>query len=186
MNIIASDILPDVLEIKLSKHTDHRGCFCRVFCQKSIKELGVDFIPKQISNSYNKKVGTLRGLHFQKPPYEEDKIVSCISGMIFDVVVDLRPNSATFGKWVCFTLSSDNNTQIFIPKGFAHGFQTLRKNTIVNYMISENYHPNYASGVFWADDYLKIDWPQFTGKRSISEKDNNLPPFEKQNFEFFK
>ena len=182
MKATSSEKFPDVLTIKLDTHSDERGSFSRKFCQMSIREFGLDFHPKQISHSHNKKTDTLRGLHFQAPPYDEEKIVSCISGSIFDVVVDIRPSSSTFGDWTSFILTANENTQLFIPKGFAHGFQTLKDNTVVTYIISKEYNERYASGIVWSDEKLKISWPEPNHERIISERDKSFSTFDDLEF----
>ena len=183
MDVIVSKIFPDVLTIQMDSHVDDRGSFTRCFCETSLRALGLAFTPKQISNSCNTKKETLRGLHYQKHPREEEKIVSCIHGSIFDVIVDIRPNSPTYGRWEGFFLTSEKNTLLFIPKGFAHGFQTMSDNTIVNYMISEDYAPNHSSGIFWADKHLQIEWPKVEGRRVISTRDAQLPHFRTLKFQ---
>ncbi len=182
MKVTMSEEIPDVLSIKFDKHHDIRGSFSRKFCIRSMQDVGLDFYPKQISHSHNNKADTLRGLHFQSPPYDEEKLVSCISGCMFDVVVDIRPASRTFGVWASFFLTADENTQLFIPKGFAHGFQTLSDNTVVSYMISENYNKGHASGIVWSDETLRIGWPKPNHKRIISERDDSFSTFDELDF----
>ena len=138
---------------------DDRGFFVRTFCEREFAEKSLESRFVQTSLSYNKTKGTLRGLHFQLPPHEEVKIVGCIKGAICDVIVDLRAASPTFGKWRAYLLSEENGCQIYIPKGFGHGYQTLTDEAMVSYAISEFYAPDSASGIRFDDPQLGIDWP---------------------------
>lgn len=153
---------------------DSRGFFARLFCAKAFHERGLNPHLEQISMSYNARAGTLRGLHIQRPPFCEAKLVRVTRGAIFDVVVDVRRRSATFGQWLGFELSSENRRQLYIPEGLAHGFQTLVPETEVLYHISVPYQPGSASGVRWDDPDLAIAWPELSGL-TISERDAGLP-----------
>ncbi len=159
--------------IRPEEHMDERGSFFRTYCKKELKKLNVedDFVQHNISQ--NNKKGTLRGLHFQRKPYEESKIVRCISGKVFDVLVDIRKNSSTYGKYLHLELSSENGLAVYIPEGFAHGFQTLTDDATLFYLMSESYQPEYACGIRWDDPVVNIKWP--LGNKIISEKDKNLP-----------
>jgi len=154
---------------------DERGSFSRQFCRRELADHGLvtDFV--QHSSSRSKSVGTLRGLHFQRPPYMEVKLVSCRKGAIWDVIVDLRIGSPTYRQWQGFELNPDNQRQLYIPKGFAHGFQSLCDDTEVNYLISEYYVPNAADGIRYDDPAFPIDWPLTIG--AISQKDRDWPTF---------
>lgn len=163
--------------IELELKADERGYFARIFCEEEFKKIGVDFKIAQASRSFNKKCRTIRGMHFQKEPKAEDKIVQCIKGEIYDVAVDLRPNSRTFGQWVAQKLSEENQKMFFIPKGFAHGFQVLKDNSEVQYFISEFYSPECGSGVRWNDPLLNIDWPM--KDPVLLDKDKNWPLIQK-------
>jgi dTDP-4-dehydrorhamnose 3,5-epimerase len=156
--------------------SDERGYFARIFCKKEFKKIGFDFKIVQVNRSLTKKRGTIRGLHFQKPPKSEDKIVVCLKGKIFDVALDLRKNSPTFGKWVGVELSEENKKMFLIPKGFAHGFQTLTDNCEILYFVSEFYSPKYESGIRWDDPFFNIKWP--IKNPILSEKDKNWPLFK--------
>lgn len=145
-------IVPDLIE-------DERGFFARTFCQKEFEAHGLRPTLVQCSVSFNKKKGTLRGMHYQVPPHEEAKLVRCTRGAIYDVVLDLRPSSPTFKQWVAEELTAANRRMVYIPEGFAHGFQTLADHTEVSYQMSEFYHPECARGVRWDDPAFKIDWP---------------------------
>jgi dTDP-4-dehydrorhamnose 3,5-epimerase len=155
--------------------TDERGFFARSFCKEEFQKHGLETDIVQCNISYNKKRGTLRGMHYQVPPFEEAKIVSCTNGSIYDVVLDLRRDSATYCQWVAVELSADNYRMVFIPKGCAHGFQTLVDNTVVYYQMTEVFHPESASGVRWNDPVFGIQW--VLDETIISEKDKNLSDF---------
>ncbi|EPA05247.1 dTDP-4-dehydrorhamnose 3,5-epimerase [Candidatus Nitrosarchaeum limnium] len=145
--------------IEIEKCEDERGFFARTWDSNVYKENGLNPNLVQSSISFNIEKGTIRGMHFQKPPHEEDKVVRCTRGKIFDVIIDLRNNSPTFTKWQGFELSENNHKMIYIPKGFAHGFQTMEKDSEVFYQMSEYFMPEYASGVRWDDPAFKITWP---------------------------
>jgi dTDP-4-dehydrorhamnose 3,5-epimerase len=164
--------------IEFEKFNDERGFFARTFCEKEFEKAGIKgFKIVQSSVSGNIKAGTLRGMHFQKAPHEASKIVTCIRGKIFDVALDLRPQSETFMQYFSIELSQDSNLSMFIPVGFAHGFQTIVDNSIVEYSISEFYYPELASGVRWDDPAFKIAWPECKN-RIISKFDKNLVDFK--------
>ena len=151
--------LSAVYIIEPEKTEDQRGFFARSWDAKQFKELGLDSRVAQLSISNNKKKGTLRGLHYQIPPYEETKIVRCTRGKVFDVIVDLRKNSKTFKKWYSIELSADNYKMIYVPKGFATGYQTLVDNTDITYQMSEFYMPKYYRGIRWNDPTFNFKWP---------------------------
>ena len=162
--------------IELEKLEDERGFFARTWDQKLFEENGLNSRIVQCSISFNKLKGTIRGLHFQIPPHEEAKLVSCIKGKIFDVIVDLRSSSDTYKKWFSIELNDQNKKMLYIPEGFAHGFQTLEDNTLVYYQISEIYSPEHARGVRWDDNTFQIEWP--LKKTVISKKDSSYQSFE--------
>ena len=155
--------------INLDKKEDDRGFFARCFCQKEFLSFGLNVDWVQVNNSFSKKTGTLRGLHFQYNPYSEVKLVKCLKGAIWDVVVDLRIGSKTFGKWYGSELSDENGTMMYVPKGFAHGFITLKKNTEILYLVSEFYSPNFEGNLIWNDPDISIKWP--INPTLISNKD---------------
>lgn len=138
---------------------DERGFFARSFCKKEFEEHGLNPCIVQCNISYNKNKATLRGMHYQVAPHAEDKVVSCPRGSIYDVIIDLRPDSVTYCEWLAVELSSENYTMLYIPKGYAHGFQTLEYNTAILYQMSEFYHPDSARGVRWDDPAFGIEWP---------------------------
>lgn len=162
--------------ISLEKHEDERGFFARTWCKKEFKNKGLNSDLVQCNISYNKEKGTLRGMHYQTFPYEEVKLVSCIVGAVYDVIVDIRKDSSTYGKWFGIELTARNNKAIYIPKGLAHGFQTLLDNSVVFYQMSEFYHPENARGFSWHDKKFNIEWP--VEKKIISEKDNLYNDFK--------
>ena len=149
--------------IQINKHVDNRGNFFK-FHPQQILEFDLD----SVAISVNPLIGTIRGLHFQPEPYAEEKVITCLQGAIFDVTVDLRPQSKTFGEWRSLELNAGNSVQIYLPKGIAHGFQTLEPNTIVHYSISGSYSKNSASTIDPLGD-LDIDWP--LNEKHISKKD---------------
>lgn len=155
--------------IDLDRAEDERGFFARSFCQQEFRKHGIDFNIAQCSISFNAGKGTLRGMHYQAAPFEEAKLVSCIKGKIYDVIIDLRKDSATYCQWCALELSERCHKMLYIPKGFAHGFQTLENNSTVFYQISEFYHPECARGIGWDDPIFSIKWPLEV--RLISEKD---------------
>ena len=152
---------------------DDRGFFARSFCAREFAAHGLDSSVAQCNISFNQKAGTLRGLHFQTEPHEEAKLVRCTRGAIYDVVVDLRPDSSTYRRWYAAGLTSENRRMLFIPSGFAHGFQTLVDDSEVFYQMSEFYHPESGRGVRWDDPALAIEWP--LANPIMSEKDRIHP-----------
>ncbi len=151
--------LADAYTIDLEKREDERGFFARFFCVNEYDKVGLDRNIVQINNSLSKDIGTLRGMHYQLSPKAETKIVRCIRGSLYDVIVDLRPSSPTFLKWFGATLSADNRTMIFVPKGFGHGFLTLEENTEAFYLVTEFYSPEHERGLRWNDPKINIQWP---------------------------
>lgn len=167
--------LNDVYIIKLEKLKDERGFFARSWCKKEFSSRGLVNECVQTNLSFNRLKGTLRGMHYQKKPYEEVKLVRCIKGAVYDVVIDLREQSSTFLQWLGVELNEDNRDMIYIPKGFAHGFLTLQDNTEIFYQMSEYYKSNAAWGLRYDDPAIKIQWPEEV--KEISEKDESWPKF---------
>lgn len=161
--------------IELEPKADERGSFSRIFCKTEFANQGIEFDIVQANLSTTQYEGSIRGLHFQYPPKEEGKVVQCLKGRIYDVLVDLRSDSSTYGKWEAFELTNENRKLLFIPKGLAHGFQALTDNCEVLYFMSEFYSPEYAGGIFWNDAEVGIKWPLEV--TYISNKDKNLPLF---------
>ncbi|MCH9050282.1 MAG: dTDP-4-dehydrorhamnose 3,5-epimerase [Proteobacteria bacterium] len=155
---------------------DARGFFARTWCAEEFDRMGLNPNLVQCSTSFNARRGTLRGLHYQAPPHAETKLVRCTMGRIFDVIVDLRADSPTRGKWTALVLSAENRAMIYIPEGFAHGFQTLADDSEVFYQISAIYAPEASRGIRWDDPDLAIDWPRIE-ERVISERDDAFPSF---------
>jgi dTDP-4-dehydrorhamnose 3,5-epimerase len=154
---------------------DERGFFARTFCRKEFEAHGLDPNLVQCSVSFNKTKGTLRGMHYQVSPYQETKLVRCTTGAIHDVILDLRPDSPTFKQWVSVELTRENWRMLYVPKGVAHGFQTLHDETEVLYQMSEFFHSECAKGVRWDDPQFGIEWP--SAERIISERDRTYPDF---------
>jgi len=165
--------LKDSYFIEPERIIDERGFFARSFDQKIFSNLGFANNFVQCNISFNKKKGTLRGLHFQEKPNSESKLVRCTKGKVFEVLVDIRPDSSTYRKWVSVILSSENRKMIFVPDGFALGFQTLEDDTELFYQMSQYYEPNSSRGIIWNDPCLKIPWP--LNPTIISKKDQTLP-----------
>lgn len=161
--------------IEPEKLADDRGFFTRTWCQQEFSDQGLDSHLVQSSISFNHQQGTLRGMHLQLPPAAEVKLVRCTRGAIYDVIVDLRLDSATYLQWTGVKLTADNRNALYIPKGFAHGFQTLEDDTEVFYQISEFYNPDLARGFRWNDPTFKIDW--LTAVSIISERDRAYPDY---------
>jgi dTDP-4-dehydrorhamnose 3,5-epimerase len=161
--------------IEVERHTDERGFFARTFCQQEFEAHGLKAEVAQCNVSFNKRKGTLRGMHYQAAPFAEAKLVRCTSGSIYDVIIDLRPSSATFKQYFAVELSAENPRMLYIPEGFAHGFQTLQDDTEVFYQMTQQYSAEHARGVRWNDPAFGIEWPE--GERIIIERDQNYPDF---------
>ena len=163
--------LKDCYLIDLDKNEDERGFFARYFCKKEFLDYGLNTNWVQINNSMSYQSGTLRGLHFQYSPYEEIKLVRCIRGSIWDVVVDLRQDSNTYKKWFGAKLTDKNRTMMYVPKGFAHGFLSTKPITEIIYLSSEFYRPDYEDILLWNDPDIAIKWPE--NPKVISNKDSS-------------
>ena len=161
--------------IQPEKRKDDRGFFARTFCREEFLAHGLNPAVSQCNVSFNKRSGTLRGMHYQISPFAETKLVRCISGAIFDVIIDLRESSETFTQYFALELSAPSGNMLYIPEGFAHGFQTLRDDTEVFYQMSQPYAPDSARGVRWDDPAFAIQWP--AAERIILERDRNYPDF---------
>jgi dTDP-4-dehydrorhamnose 3,5-epimerase len=152
---------------------DERGWFVRTFCKNEFTKIGHSDEWVQMNHSFTNEAGTIRGMHFQKPPYSETKLIRCIAGNVFDVMIDLRRNSNTFLKWFGIELSAENKKMIFIPGGFAHGFQTLTDNCQLIYHHTAFYKPGFEEGIMYNDKMINVNWPKPVTK--ISERDNSHP-----------
>ncbi len=167
--------IPGVRIVTPRKHGDHRGFFSEVYKQSEWRQAGMDYTFVQDNHSFSAPVGTLRGLHFQTPPFAQDKLVRVLRGRILDVAVDIRRSSPTFGKHVALELSVENWRQLFVPAGFAHGFITLEPDTEVFYKVTAHYSPDHDRGLAFDDPALGINWPMPPGGPLLSEKDKHWP-----------
>lgn len=173
--IFTETSLPGAYVIEPELQQDERGVFARTFCSREFAEYGLNPNLVQCNISFNRNRGTLRGMHFQAPPHEEAKLVRCTLGAIYDVIVDIRPQSPTFRQWLGVELSAANRKMLYIPEGLAHGFLTLEDDTEVFYQMSEFYHPECARGIRWDDPVFGIRWPD--APRVISAKDQQYPGY---------
>lgn len=162
--------------INIDTKEDERGYFGRAYCRNEFAALNIDFTIAQSNISYNKHKGTLRGMHRQGAPHDEAKLVQCISGSLYDVIIDMRSNSPTLHQWIGTTLSAQNNKMLYIPEGFAHGFITLEDDTKVMYLISQFYAPGAEQPIRWNDPFFNIDWPM--EPQVMSGKDKSIPLFQ--------
>ncbi|MDZ7611642.1 MAG: dTDP-4-dehydrorhamnose 3,5-epimerase [Candidatus Moranbacteria bacterium] len=169
--------LKDVKLIKPQVFGDHRGFFLESYSKKKFQEVGIENEFVQDNHSKSEKKGVLRGLHFQKPPHAQAKLVRVTKGSVYDVIVDLRKNSPTYGRWQGFELSEKNFLMLFVPKGFAHAFCTLEPETEFLYKVDDFYAPECDSGIVWNDPGLAIEWP--VEDPILSEKDQELPAWKK-------
>ncbi len=168
--------LKDAYLIELEKLGDERGFFARSYCKKEFQEQGIDHAIVQSNISYNKFRHTLRGMHYQAEPHGEAKLIRCSKGGIYDVIIDVCPDSPTFKRWISIELNEENGRMLYVPKGFAHGFLTLENDTEVIYEVSEYYTPGAEEGIMYDDPVFDIPWP--AEAEVISEKDQQWPAFE--------
>lgn len=176
MEVINTNI-PGVMLLKPRYFFDQRGYFVETYNKRSAQDLGVTACFVQDNQSLSIKRGTVRALHFQVPPKSQAKLVRVLRGSIYDVAVDLRTGSSTYGHWVAVTLTSNGGEQLFVPRGFGHGFCTLEPNTEVAYKVDEYYAPEWERGLAWDDPTLAIDWPIAPGDAILSDKDRKLGRF---------
>nr|WP_278436363.1 dTDP-4-dehydrorhamnose 3,5-epimerase [Brucella anthropi] len=169
--------LDGVFEISPRKFGDDRGFFSETYNAKSFAEAGIDLTFVQDNHSYSAAKGVVRGLHYQLPPFAQDKLVRVIRGAILDVAVDIRKSSPTFGKWVALEVSAEKWNQILVPKGFAHGFMTLVENTEVIYKVTNYYSPEHDRSIRFDDPAIGIDWPIASSDVQLSDKDQKAPLF---------
>jgi dTDP-4-dehydrorhamnose 3,5-epimerase len=169
--------LPGAFVVELERREDERGFFARAWCRREFEEhrLAPQFL--QCNISFNEQSGTLRGMHYQVAPHEEAKLVRCTRGAIYDVVIDLRRSSPTFKRWIGVELTAANRRALYVPEGFAHGYQTLTDETETFYQVSEFYTPDAERGLRWDDSSFAIKWPEVE-VRIISEKDQSWPDFK--------
>lgn len=168
--IFAETKLNGAFIIEPEGQEDERGFFARTWCEREFAAHGLNARLVQCNISFNKKKGTLRGMHYQAAPYAEAKLVRCTKGAIYDVIIDLRPDSKTFKQWLAFELTEENHRMVYVPDGLAHGFQTLVDNTELFYQMSEFYYPECARGARWNDPAFGINWPLSVSM--IAEKDS--------------
>jgi dTDP-4-dehydrorhamnose 3,5-epimerase len=166
--------LPGVVAIEPQRVADERGYFARGYSRREFSANGIQCEFVVTATSYNRRAGTLRGLHYQAPPFGEAKLVTCVQGRAFDVVVDLRPGSSRYGRWISIELSSESGTLVFIPEGCAHGFQTFEPDTIVHYQLSAELRSELSRGLRWNDPTLAIAWP-YPEPTVLSPRDAELP-----------
>ncbi|HUY13354.1 MAG TPA: dTDP-4-dehydrorhamnose 3,5-epimerase [Terriglobia bacterium] len=169
--------IPEVKFIKPVRYSDHRGFFSETYSKKALEEAGISLDFVQDNHSLSVQMGVIRGIHFQIPPFAQDKLLRVVRGSVFDVAVDLRRSSPTFGKHVSVVLSAEEWNQILVPAGFGHGFCTLEPNTEVIYKVTSYYAPDCDRGVLWNDPQLGIQWPVSEREAILSGKDLGLPPF---------
>ena len=169
--------IPDVIIIKIIKHEDDRGFFSETYNQKALSEVGVNINFNQDNHAFSFFKGTVRGLHFQIPPFQQDKLVRVVAGAIFDVAVDLRVGSPTYGQHVSAVIDTYKWNQILVPAGFAHGLCTLEPNTEVIYKVNNHYSPDHDRGIIRDDTSIGIRWPVSKEEAILSTKDLNLPKF---------
>lgn len=181
MRLINTNI-PELVLLEPQVFGDNRGFFMESYNQDTLKNLGLDYNFVQDNHSLSKAAGTLRGLHFQKNPKAQTKLVRVSRGAIFDVAVDLRKGSPTYGHWESVILTEENKRQFLVPKGFAHGFCTLVENTEVQYKVDEFYSPEHDSGIAWNDSNIGINWPIYNP--TLSEKDEKHPFLRNSNHAF--
>jgi len=168
--------LADAVVVELEQHRDERGFFARTYCEREFSEHGLPTHFPQCNLSRNDRAGTLRGMHFNVPPYGEAKLVRCTRGAIYDVIIDLRPGSPTYAEWVGVELSADAGLALFVPPGFAHGFLTLAEATDVFYHMGAFFQPEAARGLRYDDPAFSVRWPR--GVAVISERDASYPAFD--------
>jgi dTDP-4-dehydrorhamnose 3,5-epimerase len=168
--------IPGAYLIELEPSRDERGWFARTWCAQEFAAQGLNFPIEQCATAYNDRAGTLRGLHYQVAPYEEQKLVRCVGGSVYDVIVDLRPGSPTFGRWLANRLTH-NGPMLLVPAGCAHGYWTLEDGSELSYHMSVRHHPASSRGIRWNDPTLAISWPGKT-PAVISTRDSDLPLFE--------
>lgn len=175
--IFTPTTLPGSYIIDLEKRQDDRGFFARTWCAEEFGKFGLNTNLVQQNMSYTKSQGTLRGMHFQKSPHAETKVVRCTRGSLYDVIIDLRPESPTYTQWFGITLIQDNYQMVYVPEGFAHGFVTLEDNTEASYLVTAAYNPEADSGVRYNDPTFNIKWP--IPVTLVSDKDANFADFKK-------
>lgn len=183
MKLVALD-LPGAYLVELERHADERGFFARTWCSREFAEAGLPAEIVQTNVSHTRERGAIRGLHYQRPPSREGKIVRCIKGGIWDVIVDIRPDSPAFLRHFGARLTPTNQNALYIPPGFAHGFQTLEPDTEVWYQMTDFYQPGLGGGMRWNDPVLHIEWP--LAPSTMNERDATYPDLDSADFEAFR
>ncbi len=181
---VVSLAIPDVKILRPKKFGDHRGFFSETYSKKAFEAAGLHYDFVQDNQSLSAEVGTIRGLHFQTPPFAQDKLLRVVRGAVFDVAVDLRKDSPTFGKHVSAVISAEEWNQILVPIGFAHGFCTLEPDTEVIYKVTNYYAPANDKGLLWNDPDLGIEWPEAARDPKLSDKDKVQPRLKDLGFAF--
>jgi dTDP-4-dehydrorhamnose 3,5-epimerase len=167
--------LPGAFVMEPERHDDERGFFARMWCAEELADHGLCPTWVQSSISHNDRAGTLRGMHYQAEPHAETKLVTCTAGAVFDVIVDLRPASPAFRRWFSLELTAEDHATVYVPPGLAHGFLTLRDDSVVQYHMSEYHHPESARGVRWDDPAFGVRWPG--EPTAMSQRDREYPDF---------
>jgi dTDP-4-dehydrorhamnose 3,5-epimerase len=168
--------LPGAFLVDLERREDERGFFARAWCTEEFSDHGLSPRLVQANLSFNRDEGTIRGMHFQVDPHAEAKLVRCTRGAVYDVIIDLRPDSRTFRRWIGVELTEENRRAIYVPEGFAHGYQTLTPDAETYYLVSEAYAPHAEGGVRWDDPAFGIEWPN-SSDPILSDKDRTWPDF---------
>jgi len=181
--LITPTTIADIKILTPRRYEDTRGYFSEVYNSRTLAQSGLAFHPLQENQSMSRQPGTVRGLHFQRPPHPQSKLVRVLRGAIFDVAVDIRHGSPTFGRWVGAELTADGGEQIFIPAGFAHGFCTLQPDTEISYLVDGFYSAECDSAIRWNDPSLDITWPEFAGA-VLSDKDASAPLLAERGADF--
>lgn len=172
---VVSELLPGVLELRARRFGDNRGWFSETYNQAGLAAVGIEATFVQDNQSFSAERGTVRGLHLQLPPSEQGKLVRVLAGSIFDVAVDIRPGSETFGRHAAVTLSADEGNLLWVPPGYAHGFCTLEPDTMVFYKVTNFYDPSAERSLLWSDPALGIAWPVESAEARLSDKDQIAP-----------
>ena len=167
--------IPEVVLLTPARHGDKRGFFSEVYNRRTFAQVGVDAEFVQDNHSFSADRGTVRGLHFQEPPHDQHKLVRVVRGSVYDVALDVRCGSPTYGRHVAVVLSADAGNQLFVPAGFAHGLMTLEADTEILYKVGAYYAPSHDRGVLWSDAALGIEWPIAAGEAIVSDRDRALP-----------
>ncbi|HYC02721.1 MAG TPA: dTDP-4-dehydrorhamnose 3,5-epimerase [Azospirillaceae bacterium] len=170
--------IPGAWQLDVDRHEDERGFFARSWCAEEFAAHGLNAGFIQSSVSYNRRRGTLRGMHLQRDPHGEEKLVRCTAGAMYDVLLDLRPDSPAYLRWAAVELTADNRRSVYIPKGVAHGFQTLSDDSEVLYCMTVTFHPAASMGVRWNDPAFAIDWP--VAEITISDRDAAYPDYRRE------